>query len=174
MKAKQSKLKAKLPLKLHEITNGAYSYKKQAINTFKIIDKKTEKTIVHCVVSGTQKGSTLYADLWVSSIKDNKIPKNADYTYTVDSVYDNETPRTYTADSLSGKGVAGGYGYDKISAAIADSIDSAGIELYGTVYHQQNVDFKKRASVGGTGCHESALLAIAYACGYNNIILVRA
>lgn len=176
MKSKQLKLKAKLPLTASDITDGAYSYNKQKERTYKIIDKATEKCIVDCVISvgNSKNSSTVYADLWISSIKENKLPKNANYTYTVDSVYDNEPPRTYTSNSLSGKGKAGGYGYDKMSQAVQNAIDSCGVTLWGTPYHNQESDFKKRANVGGTGNHESALLAIAYACGYNNIILVGA
>jgi len=171
MKTKQDKLRAKLPLKSQHLEN-AHCHKKQRVNTWKVIDKTTEKTIVACVVSGT--GQTVYADLWVSGIKANKVPKNSEYTYTVDSVYDNEPPKVYTDNSLSGKGSAGGYGYDKTSSAIGDAIDSCGITLWGTVYHGQAVDFKKQVYIGGTGNHEHALLAIAHACGYNNCILVRA
>lgn len=171
MKTKQDKLKAKLPLKTHHL-DGAYCHKKQRVNTWKIIDKTTENTIVDCVISGT--GSTVYVDLWVSRIKSNKIPKKADYYYEVDSCYDDKPPRKFIDNSLSGKGSASGYGYDKVSAAIGDAIDSCGITLWGTVYNGQDANFKKQARVGGTGCHENALLAIAYACGYNNCILVRA
>lgn len=176
MKSKQLKLKAKLPLTAADITNGAYSYSKQKERTIKIIDKTTEKCIVDCVISvgNSKNSSTVYADLWVSNIKPAKIPKNADYTYTVDSCYDNEPPKTYTTNSLSGKGKAGGYGYDKMSQAVQNAIDECGITLWGTPYHGQDADFKKRANVGGTGNHEAALLAIAYAIGYNNIILVGA
>ena len=174
MISKQAKLKAKLPLKLHEIKNGAYCHDKQKAHTFKIIDKATEKTIVQCIVSSTKNGSTAYADLWIGPIKEGKIPKKADYSYTVDSCYDNEPPKTFTTNHLSGKGSASGYGYDKISASIAEAIDSCGITLYGTVYSGQVADFKKVVNVGGSGEHEKALLAIAYACGYNNIIMVSA
>ena len=174
MKARQATIKAKLPLKLHEMKGGAHCYNKQKDSTFKIMDKLSEKEIVSCVVTSTKNGNTFYADLWISSIKESKIPKKANYSYTVDSCYDNKPPRVFTSNSLSGKGSASGYGYDKVSAAISDAIDSCGVELYGTPYIGQVPDFKKRARIGGTGCHESALLAIAYACGYNNIIMVRA
>jgi len=174
MKAKQTKLKAKLPLELHEISGGAYCHDKGLMNAYKIIDKTTEKTIVDCRISmgRSRSASTVYADLWVSGIKDNKIPKKADYTYTIDNCY-NDEPRTFTSNSLSGKGSAGGYGYDKASAAVADAIDSCGITLWGTPYHGQEPDFKKQAHIGGTGVVEGGLLAIAYACGYNNVILVK-
>jgi hypothetical protein len=175
MKTKQDKLKAKLPLTSHEIENGAYCYEKEKRASYKIIDKVTEKTIVSCTVSMARSASasTVYADLWVSHIKENKIPKNSDYSYSIENTYNPDKPYTGIANSLSGKGRAGGYGYDKESAAIQDAIDACGIILYGTPYRAQVADFKKRASIGGTGEHESALLAIAYACGYNNCILVR-
>lgn len=173
MKTKQPNIKAKLPLKLYEIVGGAYSYNKLRDSTYTIVDKATEKQILTCVVSSTKNGSTAYADLWISGIKTNKIPKNADYTYKVESCYDDQPARIFNSDHLSGKGSASGYGYDKVSAAIADSIDSCGVELYGTPYPSQEPDFKKRARIGGTGCQESALLAIAYAIGYNNVIFVK-
>jgi hypothetical protein len=178
MIAKQKKIRAKLPLIPANITTGAHSYNKQNAVTFKVIDKKTEKTIVHCVVSSgnAKSSSVVYADLWVSCIKDNKIPKKG--LYIQKSELDIGTVkfnRTYNINYLSGKGSAGGGGYDKVSQAIQNSIEDCGISLYGTPYPSRpEVDFKKLCCIGGTGEHESALLAIAYACGYNNVILVRA
>jgi hypothetical protein len=177
MLAKQEKIRAKLPLIPANIVSGVHSHTKQKARTFKIIDKTTEKTIVDCVLSmGTSKSSsTVYADLWVHGIKKSKIPKKGIYTETIDFCYDNVIKtRTYDVDYLSGKGSAGGHGYDKESQAVQEAIDECGIALYGTPYRgHDNVDFKKRCNIGGTGEHEKALLAIAYACGYNNVILVR-
>ncbi len=61
----------------------------------------------------------------------------------------------------SGRGVAGGGGYDKQSAALASALSDAGIELFGPD--------KKRAYIGGVG--ETAIResfdAIARAMGFN-------
>jgi len=172
MKTKQTNIKAKLPLLPQEIKKGAYWHDKEHLSTYKIIDKKTEKTIIDCRVScsRSRNSSSVYCDLWISNIL--KIPKNADYTVTIQGV-GYET--TYNTTELSGQGVAGGYGYDKESSAVGSAISDCGVELYGSPYphHSDNPNFKKRAYIGGTGCHESALLAIAYTCGYNNCILVK-
>jgi hypothetical protein len=74
-------------------------------------------------------------------------------------------------DSVSGYGTAGGYGYHKESAAIANAINSAGIELYGDPYTRQGEkpDFKKRCHFGGTGdrAYKDIFMAIAKAQGWN-------
>ena len=67
--------------------------------------------------------------------------------------------------SVSGSGRASGYGYHKLSAALADALNSAGIELFGDVYGR--VEKKERADIGGVGeeAMRGALLAVAIAAG---------
>lgn len=83
----------------------------------------------------------------------------------------------------SGKGSAGGWGYHKQSAALADAIRSAGIELYCSPYaHPVNGEdmaaWKKqertqRAHIGGCGEGSmiAALEAIAKAAGARGKLL---
>jgi hypothetical protein len=73
----------------------------------------------------------------------------------------------------TGKGSAGGYGYDKASQAAAGAIESAGIKLYGTPYSSTGeVDFSKPCDIGGVGetAIKSALLAIGQALGYSDLV----
>lgn len=110
---------------------------------------KIETAIRVAVYMGRSKAaSTVYASIWV---------------YTADG-------RTYSAS-----GSAGGGGYHKESAAIADAIDNAGIKLYGgagVTYSKPDVpdpaDEKKIANIGGAGDHavRVALESIARASGY--------
>lgn len=60
----------------------------------------------------------------------------------------------------SGQGKAGGYGYHKDSAALADAIDSAGIKLDRSI-----------SGVGSEAMRE-ALLAIGTALGYDKMHIV--
>lgn len=78
----------------------------------------------------------------------------------------------------NGRGTAGGCGYHKSSAAIAEAFDNAGIQFWGSAYKYRNekVSFKKRVHFGGTG--DSAYLEIfkaaAKALGYKGLMkLVR-
>lgn len=70
----------------------------------------------------------------------------------------------------SGAGSAGGCGYHKESAAIADALADAGVELYGNAYLYSDAkpDFKKRVNFGGTGssAYADIFKAIARAAGY--------
>ena len=140
--------------------------KRELSNYYKLIDKKTEKTIVDCrlYMGRSASASAVHCSLWVQSVK------GQDWT------------DGYT--STSGKGTAGGYGYHKSSAAVAFAISSAGIELWGTPYgHPVNQEkpadmrkrMKQRAHIGGCGqgSIEVALSAIAYAAGYPDCILAR-
>lgn len=69
----------------------------------------------------------------------------------------------------SGKGSAGGYGYHKGSAALAEAITSAGIELYGDQYGRDKTRTRNKqpAHIGGCGqsAMDDALVAIAKAAG---------
>lgn len=136
------------------------------ISEWQIIDKKTERTVITCRTYTKGRGNTVYASLWVHRITDKNKPADWEYGET------------------SGRGQAGGYGYHKASAAVAEAIRSAGIELWGSAYgHPVNGDspavtralLKKHAHIGGCGDSsiECALSAIAYAAGFNNVIFVR-
>lgn len=74
------------------------------------------------------------------------------------------------AEWRTGRGSASGCGYHKESAAIADAVKNAGVELWGNayVYSNEPVDFKKRVWFGGTGssAYKEIFKAIARAMGY--------
>lgn len=173
MKAKQSNLKAVFVAK--KCNGENLRNQKELLDTCTIVDKKTEKVIVNChvYVGRSKNSSTIYASIWVYNIKEKAIPeeKRKEWLYQ----YDNTTEAWFSGQT-SGHGKAGGYGYHKASAAVQSAIDSAGIELYGTPYaaDSEEVDFKTRASISGVGdsAIKSTLLAIAYAAGYNDVILV--
>ena len=78
-------------------------------------------------------------------------------------------------DWNSGRGSAGGYGYHKESAAIAEAVSSAGVSLFGALYNYRNapVDLKKRVDFGGTGSsgYTDIFKAIARAAGYRGRML---
>ena len=78
--------------------------------------------------------------------------------------------------SVSGKGSAGGYGYCKTSQAVANAIESAGVELFGSPYLGQDTkeNAKKRCHIGGTGTQsiETALTAIRRALGYRGALII--
>lgn len=136
------------------------------ISEWQIIDKKTERTILTCRTYTKGRGDTVYASLWVHRISEKNKPASWEYGET------------------SGRGQAGGWGYHKASAAVAEAISSAGIELWGSPYARPvNGDspavtramLKKHAHIGccGDSSIESALSAIAYAAGFNNVIFTR-
>lgn len=140
--------------------------KRELSGYYKLIDKRTEKTVVDCrlYVGCSASASVVYCFLWVQSVK------GQDWA-------DGWT-------STSGKGTAGGYGYHKTSAAVGSAISSAGIELWGSPYARPVNDekpadtrkrLKERAHIGGCGSGSiaSALLAIAYAAGYPDCIFVK-
>ena len=80
--------------------------------------------------------------------------------------------------TISGHGSAGGGGYHKQSAALGDALHSAGVELYGSPYDRPDkTDSEKktkRAYINGCGsaAMESALIALARACGYRGKVKV--
>lgn len=138
--------------------NGHNYGDKEMIKTWKLIDPKTERAIVDLrIYSGrSRNSSTIYASFWLVA------PATA------------KRAEIYAA----GSGTAGGWGYDKASSAAEDAIRDAGIELYGSPYMRSSdavIDKKRRAHIGGVGdtAVESALLAIGYAAGYSNLIMVR-
>ena len=61
---------------------------------------------------------------------------------------------------VSGGGYAGGYGYDKKSAALASALEQAGVKL--------------PWSLSGTGENERALLDICAAAGFKNSTIISA
>ena len=159
MKTKQASMKAVFTKECDKAIN--HGGKLETVDQFILVDKKTEKQVI---VARTYMGRGRYASqvkaaIWVD-LSDKKKPADWEYGCT------------------SGSGQASGYGYDKASTAIADAIESAGIELYGTAYqrHGETVDFKKRVHFGGVGvtATRAALLAIAYAAGWTDVIFVEA
>lgn len=159
MKTKQASMKAVFTNERSNAIN--HGGKMETINQFVLVDKKTEKQIVvaRTYMGRGRSASQVKASIWVD-LSSKKKPAGWEYGYT------------------SGSGQAGGYGYDKESTAIADAIGSAGIELYGTAYkrHGEKVEFKKRVHFGGVGvtATRAALLAIAYAAGWSDVVFVEA
>lgn len=156
MKTKQAHLKAVFTVQADNAVNHGHNLEQVA--RYLVVDKKTEKTVVdaRCWMGRSRSASTVKASIWIS-LSDKKRPDGWEWAET------------------SGSGSAGGYGYDKISAAIGDAMDSAGVELYGSAYTvRSDVDMKKRERINGKGdaAIESAVLAIAYAAGYTDCILV--
>ena len=117
-----------------EVSNAVnYGYKKEMIRTYNVItDTLKEVITARCYMGRSASASTVYASIWI----------NASDVHT------------------SGKGKAGGYGYHKESAAIAEAIESAGIEL------------SKNISGVGEGAIHEALKAIAEALGFSNVLIV--
>ena len=159
MKTKQASMKAVFTKECDKAIN--HGGKMETINQFVLVDKKTEKEVVvaRTYMGRGRSASQVKAAIWVT-LSGKKKPAGWEYGHT------------------SGAGCAGGYGYDKASTAIADAIESAGIELYGSAYlrHGEKVDFKNRVHFGGVGvtATRSALLAIAYAAGWTDVIFVEA
>ena len=149
MKTKQASMKAVFTKECDKAIN--HGGKMETINQFVMVDKKTEKQVVvaRTYMGRGRSASQVKASIWVT-LSSKKKPAGWEYGHT------------------SGSGQAGGYGYDKASTAIADAIESAGIELYGPEYlrHGEKVDFKKRVYFGGVGvtATRSALLARSLAC----------
>ena len=127
--------------------------KKETMDTYNVIAyyKGEFYNVITCrtYMGRSSQASTVYASIWCHSRL-----KNID---------------------CAGHGSAGGYGYHKSSAAIGSAISSAGIELYGSPYLQDEQDYKKRAYIGGVGetAIESALTAIAQALGYRKIYICK-
>jgi hypothetical protein len=75
--------------------------------------------------------------------------------------------------SMAGHGSAGGYGYCKRSAAMAEALKSAGVELYGDQYGRDNSPARNRQKtcISGVGMMavEEAIKAIVRALGYRGV-----
>ncbi len=159
MKTKQASMKAVFTKEYDKAIN--HGGKMKTVDQFIIIDKKTEQEVVvaRTYMGRGRSASQVKAAIWIT-LSGKKKPADWEYGCT------------------SGSGCAGGYGYDKASTAIADAIESAGIELYGTAYprHGEKVDFKKRVHFGGVGvtATRAALLAIAYAAGWTDVVFIEA
>lgn len=166
MKAQQNLLKAVFT---EECDNAKHPTDKEKVSHYLVLDKKTERVIIDCrtYMGRSNSTSTVWASLWVN-LRANKKPEGWVYAFT------------------SGSGKAGGWGYHKESAAVQDAISSAGIELFGEVYSGQTPSdpkefakykreiMKKRAYIDGVGdgAIKKALLTIAYAAGFNDVIYV--
>lgn len=167
MKAKQDLLKAVFTKECNNAKN--YNNDREKVSHYLIVDKNTERAIVDCRVymGRSTNASTVYASVWIRT-KENKKPAHWDYAGT------------------SGTGSASGYGYHKESAAIAHALDGAGVQLFGEVYscaaptdpkeaakHKREI-MKKRAYIdgGGESAIKKALLAVAHAAGFNDVIFI--
>ena len=110
-----------------------YGDKKELIKTFNVVtDGLKEVITVRCYMGRSAGASAVYAAIWVNT-------------------------RGYYS---SGKGKAGGYGYHKASAAVADAISSAGITL------DTNI------SGVGDGAIKESLETIASALGFSHVLIV--
>ena len=110
-----------------------YGDKKELIKTFNVVTDGLKEVIkARCYMGRSASASTVYASIWIYS------------------------GGTHT----SGKGKAGGYGYHKESAAVAEAIKSAGITI--------DTDI----SGVGDGAICDALEAIARALGFSNVLIV--
>ena len=155
MKTKQATMKAAFTKECNKAIN--HGGKMETVSQFILIDKKTEREVV---VARTYMGRGRYASqvkaaIWIT-LSGKKKPAGWEYGHT------------------SGKGCGSGKGCE----AIANAVESAGIELYGSAYEHQGdkVDFKQRVHFGGVGetATRTALLAIAYAAGWTDVVFVAA
>lgn len=155
MKTRQPYMRAILGAQVSNAINMGDD--KETIGRIVLIDKKTERQIVDArfYMGRSSKSGNVYCSLWIYG--------NNFYT--------------------SGRGTAGGWGYHKGSGALASAIASAGIELYGSPYgHPVNGDtpaqtramLKTHARISGCGSYSMrcALMAIAYAAGFKDCIVV--
>ena len=118
-----------------ENVSNAVNYKgqKELVKSYNVItDTLREIIIARCYMGRSANASTVYASVWIN------------------------TSEVHT----SGKGKAGGYGYHKVSAAIGDAINSAGIAL--------DTDI---SGVGNSAILD-ALTAIANALGFERVLIV--
>lgn len=143
-KTKREFMTAKLVTEARNARNMAGE--KEQVNRIVLIDKKSEKQVVDArfYMASGRNAPTVYCSIWVYT-KDGK--------------------------GFTGHGKAGGYGYHKESAALADAIESAGIELWGDQYNRTKSP-KQRAHISGCGetAMHDACNAIAYTAGYRDCI----
>jgi hypothetical protein len=175
MQTKQNHIKAVLTSSKRNAIN--YSGEKETVQSISIVCRKTEKPVLSCHVymGRSRSASTVYASLWLHNIKEHKLLKKHKGKF-YSNILGDETGEKHYQGNTSGKGRAGGYGYCKTSAAIQEAITSAGIEFYGSPYPSRptnnHKDMTKKANIAGTGCHRWALLAIAYAAGYSDCVVM--
>lgn len=129
-----------------------YSPDKELVNSFKLVTPcETGELVtpvdVRLYMGRSRNASTVYCSIWVHGKKSG--------------VY------------VTGKGRAGGWGYHKDSAAMADALRSAEIDLRGDQYCAESSDgtsedLSKIASISGCGesAMRAAMVAIARAAGY--------
>ncbi len=114
-----------------------YGSKKELIRAYDVVVNDNGKLInlitVRCYMGRSASASTVYASVWVYDEKHH----------------------------TSGSGKAGGYGYHKASAAIAEAIRSAEIDL--------DEDISGR----GDSAIEESLEAIAATLGFESCLIVR-
>jgi hypothetical protein len=114
-----------------------YGVNKELVSTWNVIVNSNDglKNIItaRCYMGRSASASTVHASIWVHS----------------------------TDHQTSGTGKAGGYGYHKASAAIAEAIKSAGIEL--------DEDISGR----GDSAIEESLEAIAATLGFESCLIVQ-
>lgn len=159
MKTKQTYMRAVLPATGISGAKNMGNDKEQTAY-IKLIDKKTERTIIDArwYMARSKSAQSVYCSIWFRAGNSGL--------------------------ETSGHGVASGWGYHKSSASAASAIRNAGIELYGSPYgHPVNSDtpaqtkklLQQPAHIGGcgSGSVECALSAIAYAMGFKDCITVR-
>ena len=122
-----------------KMENNAVNYgnKKELISSWDVIvddnGKLANIITARCYMGRSSSASTVYASVWIYDEKHH----------------------------TSGTGKAGGHGYHKASAAVAEAIRSAGITLSENIY-----------GAGGSAI-EKALEAIAEALGFDSCLIVR-
>lgn len=111
-----------------------------------------EAVCVRTYMSASRNASTVYACVWIAPARDWKHPAG-------------------TLAWPSGRGQAGGYGYHKESAAIAEALTEAGVSLFGNPYKRSDeaADLEKYFFLSGTGssAYAEVFAAIAVAAGYS-------
>ena len=150
-----------------ELKNARFEVGKEQINRWQVMvihKGKIERAVnAYCWMGRSTKASVVYAAIWVYG------PKK----------------------STSGRGSAGGGGYDKESAAMQSAITSAGITLWGSIYADEkgNVpgwntqsrgrepepeNLKEDCRIDGVGDRaiRVALTAIARAAGYRGHLVI--
>lgn len=146
-----------------------YGNEKELVGAYSVMGKINgelrEVVVARAYMGRSRSASTVYASIWV-----------------------------HGADiHAAGHGSAGGYGYHKESAAFAEAITSAGIELYGSPYSPSRWNYeekreytakelaamarkaaKQRAHIGGVGdsAMRSAFEAIARAAGAKGKLVI--
>lgn len=136
-----------------EVMNGRnYGGEKEMIDTYNAVilhkGELLQPVTVRWYMGRSSKASTVYCSIWVYG----------------------------KGIHVAGHGSAGGYGYCKRSAALADALRSAGIELYGDQYGRDNstARLRKSASISGVGMDacRSAIEAICKALGYRGKCII--